>query len=1583
MYAMRMRGKGFLTAALGVTLLALVAAVVYSAVNIATRPPASAAAGSIFVANEGTRYTTESPAPAGYTSTATLVAAFDNGGGLALADSDLVKVTVKDPGYDALTNVTATSLAVGTPGSGSQVFTATPGLSSIIFLTGKAAAGELISGPNSTIKVVSGGVDLVETGSVSVLTRFGGSATDDPWISVINNSAAVPFTVSSVEYVTSAVDTMPIVVRSDLELTGVIITGYETGLSTGVFEGYVRMVNSQGPAAPDTGPGSANAGSMRTTGFPGLPVILSFQDSDTVNHQIAATTTSDDLEPASGPPAGQIFIANEGTKLTNEAPAPDGYTATGEVVATYDDGGGLALADSDLVKVIVKDAGANILTSVSATSIAVGDPVSGSSTFTALVGNSDTIYITGQAGTLIAGDNSDIKVMSEGVDLIGSGVLSIVGRFSGDGVNDPWITVLHNFANVPFTIDSVNYQTSEVDQVPGGITVTSDLDSTGITLQADETDLGSGVFYGYVRLVDGSSASADSTGAGPANAGAIRTAAGPVTLSFTDSEGGAWQTTVSVTTADLPAPDAGEIFVANEWSKLTDETPAPTGYTATGAIYATYDDDERLIQTNSDFIKIIVKDASSNVLSEVSATSVEVEIPGSGTNAFTATPGDMQVIFLTGKGAAEQPIAGGDDTIQVFSGGVDLVASGAVSIVARFDGTPVNDPWIMVVNNFAAVPFTVDEVRYQTSLIDQVVGGVTVKSDLEPGGVVIEAYETGINSGVFNGYLRLVPSTSFTAGSTGPGDANAGQVRVSSGPVTFEFEDGSGAVRQTSVIIDVSPPVPSVTAPAPGSATQNRRPTFSGSISDTSSGLDISGIAVVFDGANDAANVAPVIDISNSVFSGAAIQLNVSTSGAVDGDSGFSFSQAPPFDIPSVLFTPDHIVDWVIKAGDLAGNIGLSDIDPVTNGVQLPTVKIDQVIPTFSTKVIDNKTGLAWNGSGEVIARDSIRVAFNDQLMNVDASDFLIQLDSGPTLEPISVTLVNNPTAFPSMGVVYLQLADDLAASETPIVSLQDTIQDVASNSTATGSVAVADGIKPTLTVITSGGSGSGSGDEGPGGLTDSQMTIQVVSDEPLNSAPTVSVRPVGGLIELNPTVLSSGPNQWEAAYSAPVSATTGDRAVVVVGSDPSANQTTVGNANTRAFTLDLELQAPVFDVSPSSGGVVTSATPDIAIDFTVNGEVSSVSVDESAILLDGATGKLEFISNAGGKTPVFRPSDPLPAGTYTVTVPVGAAVDAAGHANAIPFETTFEVEATDEVTISMSPEEVSLRADETATITVMVADLDGAVPDTVQINLQHDDSVVSLVNPSCAGIFAGGSVSEVQRDQTDTGSWFVCTKPGGASGQSGVVATFELRRAGDGNPVVEFGTAGGTGSAFFEAGELIAAVSTDTLQVLPGARVTGHVTIQGVSDEAAFSLIAPEVTLTPVSGDAPGPVIIPVEADGSFVFEAVYDGVYDLTLDAPGTLGRHMTGLTVGTDDIALQSVELRGGIVNGDDELVNGADVSAVTGSFGSGPGELTGRLNADGNIVDFDGDGYVTGFDISIVMSNVGETRLQEWTDPAQSP
>ena len=70
-------------------------------------------------------------------------------------------------------------------------------------------------------------------------------------------------------------------------------------------------------------------------------------------------------------------------------------------------------------------------------------------------------------------------------------------------------------------------------------------------------------------------------------------------------------------------------------------------------------------------------------------------------------------------------------------------------------------------------------------------------------------------------------------------------------------------------------------------------------------------------------------------------------------------------------------------------------------------------------------------------------------------------------------------------------------------------VEDRAGNQTLSnefGDITVNDGITPQLSVSLSGGSGTGTGDEGPEKLTKNQITIQVESDEDLQGSPRIMV---------------------------------------------------------------------------------------------------------------------------------------------------------------------------------------------------------------------------------------------------------------------------------------------------------------------------------------------------------------------------------------------------------------------------------------------------------------------------------------------
>ena len=94
---------------------------------------------------------------------------------------------------------------------------------------------------------------------------------------------------------------------------------------------------------------------------------------------------------------------------------------------------------------------------------------------------------------------------------------------------------------------------------------------------------------------------------------------------------------------------------------------------------------------------------------------------------------------------------------------------------------------------------------------------------------------------------------------------------------------------------------------------------------------------------------------------------------------------------------------------------------------------------------------------------------------------------------------------------VFLKLASELASDATPKIDIVqgEKVEDMAGNETFGREVdefEAQDGISPKLTVTLSGGSGTGTGDEGPDELTKDQITVNVSSDEALQGAPRILV---------------------------------------------------------------------------------------------------------------------------------------------------------------------------------------------------------------------------------------------------------------------------------------------------------------------------------------------------------------------------------------------------------------------------------------------------------------------------------------------
>ena len=140
-----------------------------------------------------------------------------------------------------------------------------------------------------------------------------------------------------------------------------------------------------------------------------------------------------------------------------------------------------------------------------------------------------------------------------------------------------------------------------------------------------------------------------------------------------------------------------------------------------------------------------------------------------------------------------------------------------------------------------------------------------------------------------------------------------------------------------------------------------------------------------------------------------------------------------------------------------------------------------------------------------IVDRHGIMLVFDGSIApeTVSVNTFEVSLNDGSFAEVIE-TRVDG-------AYVFMRLEDELASDATPIVAIAEgeEIEDLAGNSTnkrKLGFVKVKDGIAPRLIVTLSGGSGTGSGDEGPDRLTNGSIDVHLVSDEPLQGAPRIVV---------------------------------------------------------------------------------------------------------------------------------------------------------------------------------------------------------------------------------------------------------------------------------------------------------------------------------------------------------------------------------------------------------------------------------------------------------------------------------------------
>ncbi|MXX92378.1 MAG: hypothetical protein F4Y63_02845 [Chloroflexi bacterium] len=224
----------------------------------------------------------------------------------------------------------------------------------------------------------------------------------------------------------------------------------------------------------------------------------------------------------------------------------------------------------------------------------------------------------------------------------------------------------------------------------------------------------------------------------------------------------------------------------------------------------------------------------------------------------------------------------------------------------------------------------------------------------------------------------------------------------------------------------------------------------------------------------------------------------------------------------------EYEIDFQAFVLDMAGNIGFSDSDPANprfiNDLGIKDADRDkeiakQVLGYYSAHVItlDEKDpdlieeqtatgfyGLDSKGNPTIQDRSSVMVVFDGPIAasSVSNSTFSVKLDDGS-----AASVVDHKV---DKKYVFLRLDSELASDATPMVDIVngEKVEDMAGNETfgrEQDEFEAKDGISPRLTVTLSGGSGSGTGNEGPEKLTKDTITIHVSSDEALSGNPRIA----------------------------------------------------------------------------------------------------------------------------------------------------------------------------------------------------------------------------------------------------------------------------------------------------------------------------------------------------------------------------------------------------------------------------------------------------------------------------------------------
>jgi hypothetical protein len=747
----------------------------------------------------------------------------------------------------------------------------------------------------------------------------------------------------------------------------------------------------------------------------------------------------------------------------------------------------------------------------------------------------------------------------------------------------------------------------------------------------------------------------------------------------------------------------GKVYLTNKWSALTTNANGFTStevgqketYVGSGkTLYGTFIEKnsggtaQQAIETNSNIVVVSIVDADQNLPVTKTATS-----------SFGGTEGTTYNLGALA-GAASVPIIDSDS---------DGLYTDEIAVVGATDTSP--SAWAVTVTNVAQGIFQVFSAdgssvsqaltfTWKTSAVDTITGLVTVTSTSDIVGIKVDATETGTNTGIFRSEVTLIDAE-VTGAVSATTSATAGNLKIlNNGTITAQYEDktpaGTTALQTTGTkisatgIAETTIPQIVISEPIHNAATQDRSPTFKGSVSDAAAGVKAKdGVLLFIDKQAEAknTNVTPV-----DVTVGGADQNKPDVGTAVDGAASVAWNHTPTADLPaSTTGDVDHIIDFQVRANDLAGNINWSDNDgdagdnvatpeigTATPGERSPAgrgaphlVRVDRTLPSISSV----STGHYWDSTTNAVKTDratSLEVEFDGPIdsSTIDNTDFEVKISTVAHVPSAAEVFSKKPQS------VFLTLDTSIPTDNKPVISVKNTLADTAGNTTNAGSKAAVDKLAPVLTVALSGGAASD-----PDGLTKSDIVATVTSTESLTTV-TVAVYTAASATSSEASVIPvfQGSNVWKATLKgSSLAATTqgGDKkSVYVSGSDTAGNAGTIGKqdiaATTGVVSYKLDKVKPTLSVTPST--TTRDPRPFVQLNFGEKVTVAAATFNKVDVL--------SSLASTDTQKYVYKPTADLTVGTQTVKATV---TDLAGN-EIKDLSATFSAKAKTKFSLALLP---------------------------------------------------------------------------------------------------------------------------------------------------------------------------------------------------------------------------------------------------------------------------------------------------------